>query len=103
MMCTVFWGMLIVTAISITFFYAFLDDSLHKFVENVYIAQTFIIMKDIIQVRKNDFMLLQQELQISASFFQDIIDRNFNIESLLGPPPYNLDRFWRYSDSMYTY
>ena len=48
MIFTVFFGMLVVTAISILFFYSFLDYVLQLFVENVYIAHTHIIMKDII-------------------------------------------------------
>ena len=44
-------------------------------------------------------------MDIAGSFIVDLINRkDFNAESLLGKEkPGNLDRFWRYSDNMYTY
>ena len=73
-------------------------------VENVFIAHTLTILKDIIQVKKNDFMLSQHELQISQGIIMDLISNKFDKKSMAGGANFDdLDRFWKYSDSLYTY
>jgi hypothetical protein len=52
-------------------------------VENLFFAHTDAILNDIIQVKKNDFMLSQNELKISQGLIIDLVQRkNFNFESL---------------------
>jgi hypothetical protein len=54
-------------------------------VESIFLAHTHSIVGDIIQVKKNDFMLSQNELKISQNLLVDIMERrNFNPASLLG-------------------
>lgn len=76
-------SLLIILIASIIFFYEFLDSTLNLSVVSIFDAHTYSIVKDIIQVKRNDFMLVQNELKASASLIVDLIDRkNFNKNSL---------------------
>ena len=61
----------------------FLDDTLNLSVVSIFDAHTYSIVKDIIQVKRNDLMLVQNELKASSSLLIDLIERrNFNRYSL---------------------
>lgn len=85
MICTFVISLLLISCVSIAFFFLFLDTTLDMSVESIFYAHTHAIVGDIIQVKKNDFMLSQNELKISQSLIVDLIEgRNFNKKSLLG-------------------
>ena len=73
MIATFVISLLIILGVSIFFFYYFLDQTLEMSVENVFIAATFSVVKDIVQVKKNDFMLAQNELLISQNLILELI------------------------------
>jgi hypothetical protein len=80
-----------------------LNTTLDMSVESIFYAHTHSIVGDIIQVKKNDFMLSQNELKISQSLIVDIIERrNFNRKSLLGPNN-DMSLFKEVAGSMYDY
>ena len=86
MICTFVISLLLISSVSIAFFFIFLDTTLDMSVESIFYAHTHSIVGDIIQVKKNDFQLSQNELKISQSLIVDLIeDKNFNKRSLLGP------------------
>ena len=75
--------LLLIAIISIMFFHQFLTRVLNMSVENIFFAHTHSILNDIIQVKKNDFKLSQNELKISQGLIVELIQRkNFNYESL---------------------
>jgi hypothetical protein len=47
----------LISSVSITFFFVFLETTLKMSVESIFYAHTYSIVGDIIQVKKNDFML----------------------------------------------
>lgn len=76
-------SLLIILIASIIFFYMFLDITLNLSVVSIFDAHTYSIVKDIIQVKRNDFILVQNEMKASASLILDLIeDKNFNKFSL---------------------
>ena len=76
-------SLLIILIASIIFFYMFLDSTLNMSVVSIFDAHTYSIVKDIIQVKRNDFILVQNEMKASASLILDLIeDKNFNKYSL---------------------
>jgi hypothetical protein len=86
MICTFVISLLLISCVSIAFFFMFLDTTLDMSVESIFYAHTHSIVGDIIQVKKNDFMLSQNELKIAQRLIVDIHERrNFNVRSLLGP------------------
>ena len=73
-------------------------------VESIFLAHTYSIVGDIIQVKKNDFMLSQNELKISQTLIKELIEgSNFNFKSLGGPDLDSLELFYKYSHSAYKY
>ena len=65
------------------FFYMFLDQTLNLSVLSIFYAHTHSIVQDIIQIKRNDFILVQNELKSSGSIILDIIEgKNFNKYSL---------------------
>lgn len=76
-------SLMIILVASIIFFYMFLDDTLNLSVVSIFDAHTYSIVKDIIQVKRNDLMLVQNELKASSTLMIDLIERrNFNPYSL---------------------
>lgn len=76
-------ALVIIAIISIFFFTGFMENVLTMSVENLFFAHTHSILNDIIQVKKNDFKLSQNELKISQGLISELIQRkNFNYESL---------------------
>ena len=67
-------SLLFVAIISIGFFYYFLEEVLQISIENVYIANTINLINDIIQVKKNDFMLSQHDLKVTNRVILDIMN-----------------------------
>lgn len=68
----------------------------------MFIAATFSIVKDILQVKKNDFMLVQNELLISQHLILELVKGNiFNKKSLGGPNLDDINVFNRYIGSEY--
>jgi capsular polysaccharide biosynthesis protein len=57
MICTFVVSLVLISSVSITFFFVFLDTTLKMSVESIFYAHTYSIVGDIIQVKKNDFML----------------------------------------------
>ena len=57
MICTFVISLLLISSVSIAFFFIFLDTTLDMSVESIFLAHTHSIVGDIIQVKKNDFML----------------------------------------------
>ena len=57
MICTFVFSLLLISGVSIAFFFVFLNTTLNMSVESIYYAHTHSILLDIIQVKKNDFML----------------------------------------------
>ena len=73
-------------------------------VESIFLAHTYSIVGDIIQVKKNDFMLSQNELKISKGLINELIqDTNFNKKSLGGPGLDDLTLFKKYIYNYYDY
>ena len=61
------------------FFFIFLEYTLEMSVQSIFLAHTYSIVGDIIQVKKNDFMLSQNELKISKGLINELIEgSNFN-------------------------
>jgi hypothetical protein len=50
-------SLILISSVSIAFFYYFLNVVTDMSVESIFIAHTYSIVGDIIQVKKNDFML----------------------------------------------
>ena len=65
MICPFFIALVSIVAVSIFFFDFYLDQTLDMSIRDTYFKHTHEIIQDIIQVKKNDFMLSQNELQIS--------------------------------------
>ena len=65
MICSFVQTLVIISSCSIAFFFTFLNTTLDMSVESIFYAHTQSIIEDIIQVKKNDFMLSQNELLIS--------------------------------------
>ena len=107
MICTFVVSLLLISSVSIAFFFVFLDTTLKMSVESIFYAHTHSIVGDIIQVKKNDFMLSQNELKISKIMIMDLAQNiNFNKRSLGGPSlPSSVDltRFKKYCYSLYDY
>ena len=83
MIGTFLCSLLIILVASIIFFYMFLDSTLDLSVVSIFDAHTYSIVKDIIQVKRNDLMLVQNELKASSSLLLDLVERrNFNPYSL---------------------
>jgi hypothetical protein len=57
MICTFVVSLLLISSVSIAFFFVFLKITLEMSVESIFLAHTYSIVGDIIQVKKNDFML----------------------------------------------
>jgi hypothetical protein len=109
MICTFVVSLLLISSISIAFFFIFLDVVLDMSVESIFYAHTHSILGDIIQVKKNDFMLSQNELKITQAIIVDLIigaksmRGSFNPESLAGPKLNDLSLFYSYCGSAYYY
>ena len=83
MIGTFLCSLLIILIASIMFFYMFLDQTLNVSVLSIFYAHTHSIVQDIIQIKRNDFILVQNELKSSGSIILDIIEgKNFNKYSL---------------------
>ena len=78
-------------------------------VESIFFAHTHSIMGDIIQVKKNDFALAQNELKITQAVIVDLIigaksmKGAFDPKSLAGPALDDLGLFYSYIGSAYNY
>ena len=104
MICTFVVSLVLISSVSITFFFVFLDTTLKMSVESIFYAHTYSIVGDIIQVKKNDFMLSQNELMISQTLIRELIEgANFNFKSLGGPRLNDLTQFNQYTYSAYKY
>jgi hypothetical protein len=104
MICTFVVSLLLISSVSIAFFFVFLKITLRMSVESIFIAHTYSIVGDIIQVKKNDFMLSQNELKISYNLIKELIEgSNFNFRSLGGPNLDDLSLFNKYTYSAYKY
>jgi hypothetical protein len=75
MICAFGMVLVIIALISIIFFNSFVNKVLDMSVVNIFYVHTHSILNDIIQVKKNDFMLSQNELKISKILIVDIIER----------------------------
>ena len=79
MICTFVVSLLLISTVSIMFFFIFLEYTLEMSVQSIFLAHTYSIVGDIIQVKKNDFMLSQNELKISKGLINELIEgSNFN-------------------------
>ena len=97
MICTFVISLLLILFVSIAFFFVFLEDTLEISVESIFIAHTHSIVGDIIQVKRNDFMLAQNELKIAKLLITSLIaGRNFNRKSLGGENLDDLTNFKKY-------
>jgi hypothetical protein len=104
MICTFVISLLLILIVSISFFFFFLDQTLEMSVVSIFISHTHSIVGDIIQVKKNDFMLAQNELKIASALIVSLVmDRNFNKKSLGGPNLNDLSRFKKYCSNAYLY
>lgn len=96
--------MSLISAFSIGSFYIFLQDTLTFSIESIFYAHTQSIVEDIVQVKKNDFILSQSELKISKLMIMDLIEnKNFNKRSLGGPALNDLKLFKKYCYPLYEY
>mmetsp|Transcript_14635 Transcript_14635/g.22694 ORF Transcript_14635/g.22694 Transcript_14635/m.22694 type:complete len:107 (+) Transcript_14635:89-409(+) len=104
MICTFIVSLILISAVSIAFFFIFLDVTLDMSVESIFIEHTHSIVGDIIQVKKNDFMLSQNELKIASSLIVNLIERRgFNAKSLGGQALDDLSRFERFTENANLY
>lgn len=104
MICVFVFSILLILVSSIMFFFIFLDYTLEMSIESILISHSYSIVGDIIQVKKNDFMLAQNELKIGQLQIQSLIERrNFNRASLGGPDLNDISRFKKYCGSAYKY
>ena len=62
MICPFFIALVAIVTVSIFFFYFYLDETLNMSIRDTYYKHTHEIIQDIIQVKKNDFLLSQNEL-----------------------------------------
>ena len=62
MICPFFIALVAIVSVSIFFFYFYLDETLNMSIRDTYYKHTHEIIQDIIQVKKNDFLLSQNEL-----------------------------------------
>ena len=62
MICPFFIALVAIVTVSIFFFYFYLDETLNMSIRDTYYIHTHEIIQDIIQVKKNDFLLSQNEL-----------------------------------------
>jgi len=86
---------LLILGVSFIFFFVFMDSTLDVSVESIFYAHTYQTMRDIIKLKKNDFILSQNELRVAGPVIVDIIERkNFNASYLLGPNN-DLEPFYR--------
>ena len=71
-------------------------------IENMFLSHTHSMVQDIIQVKRNDFMLVQNELKISRILLMDLIEKyNFNPKSIGGPNLDDLTNFRKNCESLY--
>lgn len=104
MICTFVVSLLLISTVSIMFFFIFLEYTLEMSVQSIFLAHTYSIVGDIIQVKKNDFMLSQNELKISKGLINELIKGgNFNFKSLGGEGLDDLTLFNKYTHNMYYY
>ena len=104
MICTFVVSLLLISTVSIMFFFIFLEFTLEMSVQSIFLAHTYSIVGDIIQVKKNDFMLSQNELKISQGLINELIEgSNFNFKSLGGPGLDDLTLFKKYTHNLYDF
>ena len=68
-------SLLIILTASIAFFYMFLQRTLDISVISIFDAHTYSIVNDIVEIKRNDFMLVQNELMASGNIIVDMIER----------------------------
>ena len=76
MICTFVGSLLFLTFISMFYFFNLLENTIQMSLQSVFLSHQNSIVKDIIEVKKNDFMLCQNELKLSKILMVDIIERN---------------------------
>ena len=102
MICTFLLSLIIITVASLWFFIYFIDETLELSVTNTFLAHLNAMVQDVIQVKRNDFMLVQNELKIAGILIMDLIQRNnFNARSLGGPSLNDLTNFRANCESLY--
>ena len=99
----------LVLVLSYSFFFYYTDYTLDISVENIFYSHIYQIMRDIIKLKKNDFLLSQNELKAAGPMIVEIIERNnFNTTFLLGnnsdlKPFHKLGgNLWKYSAAFYN-
>ena len=102
MICTFVLSLIIIAVASSRFFSYFIDQTLGMSVSNMYLSHLNAMVQDVIQVKRNDFMLVQNELKIAGILLMDLIERNnFNARSLGGPALNDLTNFRANCESLY--
>jgi len=91
MIFTFVGSLIFLTFISMFYFFNLLENTIHMSLQSVFLSHQNSIVKDIIEVKKNDFMLCQNELKLSKILMVDIIERSnpstnkFNKRSIYNP------------------
>jgi hypothetical protein len=97
MIGTFLGSLVFLTGISLVFFFGLLENTIHMSLQSVFLSHQNSIVKDIIEVKKNDFMLCQNELKLSKILMVDIIERNdtsnnkFNMRSVYNSNGKNIE------------
>ena len=65
MICTFVVSLGLLSSVSVAYFVVFLEITLDMSVHSIFIAHTHSIVGALVQVKKNDFMLSQNELRVS--------------------------------------